>query len=742
MNHFLTFVRRSTKYSFLLGFSLAVSSFATLSASDTALLHLPVWNNPKYGIWHSALIGGGGYLLGSALCSSDRNRVYAYGDMDGVFRSDDGGISWRMIHGGLPGTSRDKGCSGNGEFAGLTVDPRNADRLAIATGFRFDEQGVYVSSDGGTTWTKTLDAQFMGNGPYRWAGSRLVRDDNNPDVILAASSGKGVWLSRDNGVSWQDSGLQGYLFTHALFDRTNGKRAWLCGIPDPVSFQDHPRLKGGFFRTGDGGQTWTQLSDESPFSIVQDPVAPSTLYGIFAAGTRASPESRPGNRIKRSTDAGQTWQNFDDGLPIDVDHSRFGQDHSFLTLSAGPSFVLTASEGTGTLYKLEAGKSRWTKIEREAFDLRDWRQPYYVEPGMAASSIVVDPQRPDHWLLTDFSCIYQTWDAGKVWRACPRGLELTVVHTIAVDPQNPALILIGLADAGLWRSVDGGETYVPVLPHGGMDIKSIAFSPKEPNRVFAVGGMYQATDRLFVSTDGGLSWEPKLAPTGLPEKPTCASIMADPVHSGVLYLPVAGVVGPGKGGLYRSTDNAHTWTWFGKGLPVGQPFFSGYVHGSGGQLAEGIDGTLMAVAEKTPCIYRCGGTEGTWTAVAWKGKGRLSSISADVFTEGRFYLTTKAEGILRTDDNGQTWKKISAQGADSIAVDRNITNRVAAGTKDGVILSLDGGQTWTALDKSLPNRFYNRVAFAGNRLHVGSIGNGMFWTEAPSRSSPKAKPLP
>jgi hypothetical protein len=56
-----------------------------------------------------------------------------------------------------------------------------------------------------------------------------------------------------------------------------------------------------------------------------------------------------------------------------------------------------------------------------------------------------------------------------------------------------------------------------------------------------------------------------------------------------------------------------------------------------------------------------------------------------------------------------------------------VKGRVAAGTEDGVILSLDGGNTWRALDKQLPYRINNMVAFAGERLIVGTGGNGAFW---------------
>jgi hypothetical protein len=72
-----------------------------------------------------------------------------------------------------------------------------------------------------------------------------------------------------------------------------------------------------------------------------------------------------------------------------------------------------------------------------------------------------------------------------------------------------------------------------------------------------------------------------------------------------------------------------------------------------------------------------------------------------------------------------------------------VPNRVASATLDGVVLSTDGGETWTELDKSLPSRIDNIPGFAGERLIVGSGGSGAFWMPLSKAGEiePVAKPL-
>lgn len=83
--------------------SFAVTALFLVCASLADIsLAVEVQSPPAYGKWRQGLIGGGGYIQNVVLCPSAPNRAYAYVDNSGMFRSEDQGRSWRMIHGGLP----------------------------------------------------------------------------------------------------------------------------------------------------------------------------------------------------------------------------------------------------------------------------------------------------------------------------------------------------------------------------------------------------------------------------------------------------------------------------------------------------------------------------------------------------------------------------------------------------------------------------------------------------------------
>ena len=166
---------------------------------------------PTYGVWHSSRIGGGGYVQSVVFCPSDPRRVYVTVDVCGPFRSDDGGKSWRFIEGGFPPRR------GAYITRDLSVDPRTADRLAVAKSNNGWEaaEGIYVSDDGGRTWTRTLTAEFIGGASV---GQILARHPRNPDVLLTAAIGSGVFRSADNGQTWRPCGLKGTFPRDLRFD--------------------------------------------------------------------------------------------------------------------------------------------------------------------------------------------------------------------------------------------------------------------------------------------------------------------------------------------------------------------------------------------------------------------------------------------------------------------------------------------------------------------------------------------
>ncbi len=680
-----------------------------------------------YGPWRSCKIGGGGYIQDVLLCPSDSQRVYAYVDVGGVYRSDDGGRQWRMMSADLPLRVSAQ------NVRSLIVDPRDEDRLIAAIGDAAwaDPEGIYISRNGGETWRRTLVAPFCANGAHRWAGPVLAHSPQNPDVVLAAAVETGVWRSEDNGKMWEQCGATGLYPSHLCFSRFDPDRVWLCA-PEHKEWMrllgEERLFEGGLYRSDDGGRTWRQISTQAPSEVLEDPSDPELLCGIL------------GGSVHSSRDGGASWQLFADGLPectSEVPRYPNGEGHphpsedNFQALAAGPDFVLTAST-TGAFYRLDRGESRWRKVEREGVRLLYQDEQWYGGEerfGMALGSIVVDPRHPDHWFLTDWFAAYQTFDAGRNWELTIDGIEVTCVLVLQQDPSNPAMVHLGMLDNGYFRSDDGGMRFRNVREGITNNVKCITLSPAAPNRLYAVGAYRNRweSSQVFISDDRGRTWR-RSPMRGLPdrERHRRNTIVASLDNPEVVYLAASGPVGPRAGGVYVSEDGGESWRWIGEGLPEGEQLF---VHGilgqSGREIAVGQDGSLVCISRYRRAVYRRPPGAAEWERVNAPTARGPTCVVADPSAPRRFYLA--AGGVYRSDDGGATWTQVLADSSAHVAVDLAKPERVAAGTEDGVALSEDGGTTWRILDRRLPRRSDNLVAFAGDHLTAGSNGSGAFW---------------
>src|SRR5215831_18753283 len=198
---------------------------------------------------------------------SDPNIVYvgtgSTGDGNGIYKSTDAGKTWRHL----------PGFEDSGQIPALLVDPHNPNLLLMSvlgsTRGTSDRRGIFRSTDGGETWTKTLavDAN-TGAQSLAWAY-------DHPNVVLAstiqrasrgtgsaatatapaATTGTGLYKSIDQGLTWTPitggglpSALTGRL-TVAVAMHTNAQRMFVVG-PAQV----------GLFRSDDGGSSWRRMA--------------------------------------------------------------------------------------------------------------------------------------------------------------------------------------------------------------------------------------------------------------------------------------------------------------------------------------------------------------------------------------------------------------------------------------------------------------------------------------------------
>ena len=693
----------------------------------------------QYGRWVSSALGGGGYIQ-QVVPTSDPSVYYARVDVGGVARSDDAGQSWHFLHGNVRPYM-----AGVDSVRGVSVDPRDPDKLVIAAGDRWSGAvGLLTSDDGGESWTLAHKGVFLGNADTRNAGEILVRHPKRPNVIYAAGVGHN-FRSDDGGRTWREFGPTGLHATDLTIDKTNPDRLWLAATPARIYVDElggFTEFAGGWFMSDDGGESFKKVADEAPREFVQHPQKADVLYGLFGIGS-----------MRRSDDGGRTWADHGQGLPLDAagGFNDWAKTSSALT-AADDRLVLVTRDGV--VFERPYDAASWRKVGPENIDKRDWygnvgERGGWVHYGKAAGDVLVSPHNPSLWFFTDWYAIWRSGDAGKSWSYSADGFEVTVVHTVAGHPDDGALVHLGMADNGYLRSTDGGATFEDVhgLPVGEDNAKAIAVSPSEPDRVYLTGNTTPgewASRGLAVSADAGRTWS--AAPTrGLPDMSgrMMCSVAVDPSDAMRIVVGVSGDPADG-GGAYVSTDGGASFSPLGEGLPAGKGYFRNDIWVCGREVAVGPGGRVVAFSHDRRLVHRLDGD--SWVAAGVNVGGKPNDIVADVETPGRFFLAVGGDGLYRSDDGGANFEKVWSGDARRVDV-RGEKVAVGVGDDAGVVFSDDGGDSFTTLDDALPNRDRPVVAFAGEnfgRVLAGTNGNGTFYLPlTPRDAAPqKAGPLP
>jgi photosystem II stability/assembly factor-like uncharacterized protein len=356
--------------------------------------------------WHHSGLGTE-LVLPLALDPTESNTVYA-GTGTGLYVSHDGGASWTPLDDDLRSTCT---CYG---VEGLTVAPTNSDAVYVTSLFG----GGFVTGDGGATWSP-LTAGLASISP-----KHITFVPSDPNTVYSGSAGQfgpgGVFQSTDGGISWSRTSLS-----------PSGVYVWSLGEdPNNANTLYAATKARGLFKSTDGGDSWTAinkgLTNLSPNVVVVDPDDSNTVY----VGT--SPNQ---GGLFKSTDGGQSWSFI----------GFAGQTVSTLDLDPQNSQIVYAglSGSQGILKSMDGGLT-WVNIL----------------PNVTVSrsrGILIDPTDSNElYVGTEGGGVFMSTDGGDHWAPINDGLTDLTVYAMTMDPQDPHTIYAGTVPDGVFVLHVGG----------------------------------------------------------------------------------------------------------------------------------------------------------------------------------------------------------------------------------------------------------------------------------------------
>lgn len=287
---------------------------------------------------------------------------------------------------------------------------------------------------------------------------------------------------------------------------------------------------GGVWKTTDGGSNWKNISDKYFGSTIGAvAVAPSDENVIYVGegeNTMRGNVSEGLNGVWRSEDGGRTWKNIGlkDGRHIVrlVIHPR----NPDIVWAAVMGHLFGPNEMRGVYKTTDGGKN--------------WRRVLYVNNQTGASDLVMEPGNPE------------VFYAGT-WR---------VIRT-------PYSLESGGEGSGLWKSTDGGETWVNIsgrkgLPKGVWGIVGVAVAPSNPDKVYTI--LENAAGGLFASADGGETWTLTSNDNNIRQRAWYyTKVFVDPKNENLVYAPNVGFMRSRDGGktfaAVRTPHSDHHDLW-------------------------------------------------------------------------------------------------------------------------------------------------------------------------------------
>tara|TARA_B100000745_G_scaffold222034_1_gene148091 strand:- start:2514 stop:5567 length:3054 start_codon:yes stop_codon:yes gene_type:complete len=655
------------------------------------------------------------------------------------------------------------GMSGRVSDVEVVLADRNIIYVGGATG------GLFRSENGGISWTPIFDDQdvlgigaiavFQPNPDIVWVGT----GEGNPRN--SAGVGRGLFKSIDGGHTWRLMGLRQSERIHRIITHPTDPDIVYVGVMGPAWSDGQER---GLYRTLDGGRTWDRILWQNPRSgiadVVMDPSNPDKLFAAmweFRRDPWFLTSGGQGSGLFVTYNGGDSWEQLtsEDGLP----GGQLGRIGLAIAQS-NPNVVYALVEAEkSALIRSDDGGRNWVTIsdnpginprpfyyadirvdptnENRIYRLhgsidvsqdqgRNWETvvPSQIIHG-DVHELWIDPENPQNMILGEDGGIAFTADRGDTWRFV-ENLPLAQFYHISVDNALPFNIYGGLQDNGSWYGPstvweNKGILNAHWFRVGGGDGFSVMPDFSDPDHFgysMSQGGNLQHFDKMTgarrsirpVHPDGDelrFNWN--------------AGLTSDPFQTEKIYL--------GSQYLHQSTDQGRSWQIISPDLTTDDPVKQR--HSESGGLTIDASGaethtTIISIGpsfleegliwvgtdDGNVQITRDGGS--SWENVRDSVGGLphgiwIPDVQPSKHQPGRAYLVAEdhrrgdwTPHVYVTEDYGLTWASLSSENIDgfvhAIEEDPENPNLLFLGTEFGLRVSLDRGDSWMRYTSGVP----------------------------------------
>ncbi|MEK9530624.1 MAG: glycosyl hydrolase [Flavobacteriaceae bacterium] len=472
-----------------------------------------------------------------------------------LYKSVDGGDSWRKLKTGLPKTNKGK--------IGLAISPMNPDVIYAAIELDRKKGGVYRSANGGESWKKMSDTVSGGTGPHYY--QELVASPHHFDriylmnvrVLVSENGGKDFYTMKESNKHSDN---------HAMVFKHSDPNYILVGTD------------GGIYETFDDTQNWKFVNNlplTQFYKLAVDDAYP--FYNIFGGTQDNNTQGGASRTFKSNGISNADWFVL-----------LGGDGHQPATEPGNPDIVYAQSQ-QGNLHRVDrtTGEAVYIRPQNaldEPYERFNWDSPILVsqhdpkrlyfgsqrvwrsnDRGDSWTAISPDLTKDEERLTLPIMGRQQSWDAA--WDVYAMSTYNTLT-SLAESAQDENILYAGSDDGLLHATKDGGATWTKQTVDKLPDVPATAFINDIKADHFNTNVAYVALDNhkfgdysayLYKTTNGGKSWF-SIA-EGIPDGTLIWRLVQDHVNPNLLFLAT-------EYGIYVSLNQGDKWHKFSKGMPT------------------------------------------------------------------------------------------------------------------------------------------------------------------------------